>query len=63
MTRKEVEKIILEKLQEIREVVSEYYEEENVGYLSMSIYDDCIMCNNDYWDDHKPIDFWTVENL
>lgn len=54
MTREEVEKIILEKLKEIQNVVLEYTKGAN-DYLSMCVYEDWISVNNRYWESEKPI--------
>lgn len=54
--RQETEKKILDLLAEIRDIYHEYYPEGN--YLHMSILDDSISVNNDYYNgEHiKPIE-------
>ncbi len=60
MDRKECETKIAKKLDEIKEIILKY--NPNNTYLALTISDESIMFNNDYWEDGsgvgKPIDYF-----
>ena len=55
MNREECENQILEKLKEIKDIVKQYDTSEKL-YLSMTIHDDCMALNNEYWETETPLD-------
>ncbi len=61
MERKTCERLILEKLEEIKEIYKEY--NPNGDYLALSIVGGWISVNNEYYDKdaEKPINFYKGE--
>lgn len=55
MNRECCEAIILQKLKEIKAIAKQYDKSEQL-YLSLTIYDDCVLANNAYWKTDTPID-------
>ena len=56
MNKEKCEKLILQKLKEIKSIVKEY-DKSNERYLSIYIIDDYIICSNIYWETNTPIRF------
>ena len=56
MNKEKCEKLILQKLKEIKDIVKEY--DKSTGrQLSICIMDDYISCSNRYWETNTPIHF------
>ena len=56
MNKEKCEKLILQKLKEIKDIVNEY--DKSTGrQLSICIMDDYISCSNRYWETNTPIHF------
>lgn len=60
MNRIEAEKLILEKLEEIRDIASEY--DSDLRYFSAMVDKSYIGFNNDYWkkDERKRLNYSTI---
>ena len=61
MNREECENKILEKLKEIKDIAKQYDKSEEL-YLSISIYDDSMSINNDYWETETPLEITEFED-
>ena len=53
MLRTECEEAILSKLIEIKDIAKTY--DNNLEYLSLTIFEDSVTFNNNYWEGHKKI--------